>query len=388
MGRGIDRVWGCGLAIAAWGCNPPEELYSGFDVDPLVRAALAEDGTVVAASANTLYVVDGTATTSIDLASESLALTPYGTPKRTVQVQNGDVVFVADRTVPVPGCLMGARGAYHTTTSGGPILPLFEGCKDSGVGIIRWEIAMSPNGTVAVSQITNGQGALLRGPAAGPLATLRSGTGTFYNTQGLDVNDSGRVAIEMEYFDGFAGGLMRGVLLFDAPEQEKAEIDTAVEKLGIGQQPWVAINGSGTVAFRMPSSFTMLIEGAEYSYDAGIYTAIPTLFNTPKMLTLVADYKGDFCALGNLDINDAGVVVFEAKLSGPSGCSIGSGYDGIFDGPTAQDVVVVRGDAALEGHQYFDAVYLGELNNSDEISFITTYSEPLVDPVKVWRQEL
>ena len=106
------------------------------------------------------------------------------------------------------------------------------------------------------------------------------------------------------------------------------------------------------------------------------------------MLTLVADYAGDFCGLGNLDINDAGVVVFEAKLNGPSGCASGSAHDGIFDGPTAADVVVWRGNADLGDHRYFDSVRLGELNNSNEISFVTTYSEPLVDPVKVWRQEI
>ena len=46
----------------------------------------------------------------------------------------------------------------------------------------------------------------------------------FFNTGGLDVDDNGRVSAQMEYFDGFAGGLMRGVLAFDTPEQAKADI--------------------------------------------------------------------------------------------------------------------------------------------------------------------
>ena len=217
---------------------------------------------------------------------------------------------------------------------------------------------------------------------------LRSGTGGFYNTQTLDVSDAGRVVVQMEYSDGFAGGLMRGLLLFDQPEQDKAVIDTAIEKLGVGTQPPVAINASGEVAFSLAGDVSFPIGTTVYNFPAGIYRATPTLFNTPKSLTLIADLGGKYCGFGAVDINDAGDVVFEARLDGELGCTSGTASDGLFVGPDSEaDAVVVRGDSGLGAHQFFDDIRLGELNDAGQVSFTTTYSEPLVDPIKVWRAD-
>lgn len=377
-----------GLGLAG-GCNVPyTEITSGFDILPTVRPALANDGTVVAAEAERLLVGNGDTLTPIDLAPFDLFIGP-GLARRSVQVRSeGDLVFVANRTG-VADCLGAGRGAYRLTTAGGPLTVLREGCPADPGPAVGQNIALSANGTVAVSDIRNGQGAIHRGPATGPLSILRSGTSEFYNVgnaSGLDVNDLGRVAAQLEYFDGIAGGLMRGILLFETPEQPKAEIGTAIEKLGIGISPPVAINASGTVAFSLNSSVTIPIGGITYTYAAGVYVATPTLFDTPKSLVLVAGLTGPYCGFGTVDINDAGTVAFEARIDGELGCNDGSAYDGIFTGadPTAT-AVVVRGDEALESHQFFDSVVLGEINASGQVSFITTYSEPLVPPIIVWR---
>jgi hypothetical protein len=382
------------LTVGAGGCGPElVEIASGFAVQFGVRPALSEDGTVVAAETTALLVGDGTTFSEVDLAAHDLDLSAvFG--RKAVQVRDGgDVVFVANRAG-VAGCVSISRGAYHITTSGGPLSVLRESCLFMPEeGRIGSEIAMSPNGTVAVSQIRDGAGDLWRGPFAGPLALLHSGSGTFYNSQGLDVNDGGRVAMQTEYFDGFAGGLMRAVFVFDTPDEPKLELDTAIEKMGIGSQPPVAINAAGTVALSLSGDTTINIGGMPVTYVAGIYRATPTLFNTAKMLELVADLSGPYCSFGNVDINDDGDVVFEAQLDASANCGVVSGseraYDGLFRGadPTA-DKVVVRNDAKLGDHRYFDSVRLGELNNADQVSFLTSYSEPLVDPVKVWRADL
>lgn len=363
------------------------QIHESFDIDSEARAALADDGIVVTASSDTLFVGDGTApVTTIDLAALDLEITASNA-HRPVQVnESGDLVLVADREGAM-GCMSGARGAYAMTTGGGPATTLVENCNGPMGAHVGPNVAMNADGVVAVSDIVNGMGAVRRGPVAGPLSVLRSGTGEFYNTSGIDIAGDGRVAVHMEYFDGFAGGLMRGTLTFDTPEQAKADIDTAVEKLGIGSQPPHAIAPDGLVAFSMNSNFTLNIGGTMYPFVAGVYVASPTQFNTPKDLALVADLAGPYCRFGAVDIADGGFVVFEAELD--SGANCGTPFwDGLFTGADPDDdVVVVRGDADLGAHQYFDGVRLGEINAAGQIAFVTTYSEPLVAPIFVWRAD-
>jgi hypothetical protein len=376
-----------GLGALLGGCGPKVvEIASGFDIDPDVRPALTEDGTVVAAEAQRLRIGDGSTSSTVDLAPLGLTITAAAPAHALDARAAGDIVFVANRAS-ASGCPSGARGAYRIGTGGGALTTLYEPCtpmssSDEAMGN---EIALSPNGTVAFSTIQNGAGAIRRGPATGLVPVFRSGSGTFYNDGELDVNDAGAVTIQMEYNDGFAGGLMRGVLVFDAVEQDKLDMKTALEKLGIGQQPHLAINASGMVAVSSGTAISMNIGGTIYSYPAGVYVSTPTPFNSPKMLTLVADLSGPFCKFGAVDINSDGAVAFEAALDGNPACT-SDGFDGIFTGANPNSsTVVMRGDADLGAHQYFDSVVLGHINDGLRVSFITTYSEPLVDPIKVWR---
>jgi hypothetical protein len=377
-----------GFGLLAVGCGPEiTEITSGFDIEFGVRPALSQDGTVVAAESTALLFGDGTTFGALDLSSHDLTL--GGTGKKAVQVRDGgDIVFVAQRAD--ASCSGTTRGAYRINSGGGALGTLRETCT-SGTSAPRigFDIAMSPNGTVAVSDIQNGNGALWRGPSAGPLAQLHAGSGEFYNTGGLDVNDAGQVPVQMEYSDGFVGGLMRAVLVFETPEQAKLDLDTVIEKMGIGAQPPHAINADGTAVIALPFDMTITIGGMPTSYVAGIYTATPTQFNTPKMLTLVADLSGPYCRFGNVDINDDGDIVFEAQLDDSFTCGDGTSFDGLFTGADpSKNKVVAREDEKLGDHQYFDSIRLGELNNADQVAFLTSYSEPLVDPVKVWRADL
>lgn len=366
------------------------EIASGGELDPNVRPALAPDGTVVAGEGQRLRLGNGSTSSNIDLAPLGVTVGRSSSPRQAVQIRAaGDIVLVGERT---SAACRRARVAYHTTITGAAPAPYLETCLDEGPvnGVVGHDIALSPNGTVALSSIVSGAGAVYRGPVAGPLAVLRSGTGTFYNTGALDVNDSGRVMVHFEYTDAFIGMLMRGILAFDTVEQTQPTMDTAAEKLGIGTFTPLAMNAAGTVAFSSEHDFTMRYGETRYSFAAGVYLSTPTPWNTPKMLTLVADKSGPYCKFGNVDINAAGTVVFEAVLDGTTACTATDIFhrsmDGLFTGPDPRrHTVVVRELDGLGDHKYFDSVVLGQINDAGQVSFVTTYSEPLAPTTKVWR---
>ena len=109
------------------------------------------------------------------------------------------------------------------------------------------------------------------------------------------------------------------------------------------------------------------------------------------MLTQIADMSGAFCGFGHVDINDAEEIVFEAQvIGGLDGCGDAfSTWDGLYRGGNpSTDGVVTLGDIRLDDHQYYDSAVLGELNENSQVSFLTTYSEPLVDGYIVWRTDL
>ena len=371
-----------GLGLAT-GCPSYVEVASGFELSP-ERAALDDEGTVVTTSGNSLLVADGDATSTIDLAAHALSVAGVYTPDLGVQIRApGDIVFMANRESEAgDDCFGYMRGVYHGQSTGGGVSLLYETCHASQYGR---GVAMSNNGTIAFSTVVNGSGSIHRGSIGGPITVLQSGSGEFFNNRQIAVNDEGRVMLEMEYLDGFAGGLMRALLAFDEPSQTKLELDSAVEKLGGGTTLPHAINNSGLVAFTLNQDSVMVIDESSYPVEAGVYYASPTLFNTMKDLTPIATKADGFCRFGNVDINDDGQVAFEAAL-GEGTCP--TSMTGIYEGSDPEtDAMVERGYTGLGAHQYFDEIRLGELNNAGQVSFTTTYSEPLVEPVKVWRRD-
>jgi len=339
-----------------------------------VLPALADDGTVVFVGSRVyeehhgavLFSGDGSAALHArDLSASGLS------NLRSLDVNaEGQLVFVADRVAELV-----RRGVYTTNTSGAPVGTLHEAPYTPGEGpsdFVVSNVALSPNGTVAFATIVLGSGAIYRGPATGPVTALRTGSGVFYNVRELDVNDAGQVAVQMEYTDRTAG-LSRAILLFDAPEQTLDDLDTAIERLSTSVQPMPAINASGQVAFALNTSVTLLYfdpPGVFSSTPArtialapGVYVATPTPWGEPNEITQYASAAGAYASFGRVDINDAGLVAFQATLD--------SGGFGVFTGPSPSlHKVLAAGD--MVGSQRIAWVGLSELNNEGELTLVTT----------------
>jgi hypothetical protein len=338
-----------------------------------VAPALADDGTVVFAGSTAydvyegevLFSGDGGALSSRDPASYALS------NLRSLRVNAaGTIAFVADRAAGVQ-----QRGVYRTSTLGSAFATVYEAAYtpiEWPTAYVTSNVALSENGTVAFATIREGGGAIYRGPVLGPLTQLRTASGIFYNVRELDVNDAGTVPVQMEYTDP-TNGLSRGILLFDAPEQTLADIDTAIERLSVGMQPYPAINGAGQVAFALASSVTLKFfdppgvysdpPAVTMNLSAGVYVSTPTPWGEATEVTLVADTAGPYASFGKVDINDSGLVVFEATLDD-------GGY-GIFTGPNpALHKVVAVGDVV--GSQLFSWLRMGQLNNDGELSLLTS----------------
>jgi hypothetical protein len=392
----IQALWVLSALVLA-GCGVPvTPVAEGFDIHAAVRPPITEDGRVgvlrgrssTGAFVGTrVEVSNGAKTSVVDLAPYGLQVAAFGKP---LQISNdGDVVFGGRLSVAPTGCPGQQQGVYRMRLSGGAPTPLWEACVGGGSGgslpALQPYVSMSPNRTVAFSMINSSNGAILRGPVAGPMTTLRAGTGEFYNTHDLAVNDAGQVALNMEYLDGVAGGLMRGVPVFSTPGQVKAATPFAIEKQSVGALNKVAINSGGSIAVVIPVAVTLTFGATTQTFAPGIYRARATLWNTPKDLTL-AFARGTACRIGNIDINDAGTIVFEITYSEYS-CGIPDTYDALVSITAAgvSTVIAIRGEEKFGSHQYFDSVRLGEINNAGQVSFLTTYSEPLAFPVMVWR---
>lgn len=349
-----------------------EEGIEAIDFD--VPSALSNDGRVVfsgRAGADPgadvrIFHGTGAAVSSLDVSAAGLSAV------RSVQIDDaGNLAFVASRPSPA-GTL---RGVHRSTIAGAPIDTLYEGVEFGEFGVdptpVAGNVALSPNGTLAFSAIVSGQGAIYRGPITSTLEVLRSGTGQFYNTLRIDVNDSGRVAVQMEYFDPTAG-LARGILFFDEPEQELLDIDTAIERLSVGVQPQPSINAAGRVAFALNVPVTLLFFDPpgdpagdileEIELSPGVYVARPTPWSAPSDLTLYAGAADGFASFGRVEIDDRGLVVFEAELP--------SGGRGIFRGRNPSADAIARTGQTLDGMTIED-VRLGEINQRGQLSMIT-----------------
>jgi hypothetical protein len=319
--------------------EPPPALNEGGDV-----VFLGANGT----GTQVLLVGNGGPLTTINIASHGLRLVTG------LRVDNaGHIAFTATRSCGAMTC----RGAYAIDTSGSNFAILLElplPFPPTGP-IVRPSIGLSPNGTVAFSSINNGQGAIYRGPVTGSPTQLRTGTGQFYNTQQLDVNDAGTVAVQMEYSFTF---LRRGILLFDQPGQSFGTLRIAIAELSISQQPLPAINSFDNVAFRLGSV---------------VNKAYPVPFGDPPYFFTIADMLGDYSDFRRVVLND-NLVLFEAKL-GAADFGIYSSWD-----PVAGKILEPYDPL---GASYVSTVVMGHLTNSGGLSVVLTdISSP---EAQVWR---
>jgi len=341
-----------------------------------VRPALNDGGRVAfvasdAAGVDHLALADGGPITSFDVSAWGLtnavgiALDDAsnvaflaGTPALTSRFG----VFATDSTGASPH-------VFYAAEAGG-------GIQDGGSVSGGSHLALAPNGTLAFSSITNGTGALYRGPVTGNVAVVQSGSGTFFNNQELDVNALGTVAMQMEHL---ACGLQRGVLVFDTPVPTIGGVTKAIAGLGIGEEPALAINDASAIAVALSGNTSPLNilrcgggQTQSQSIPLGVYVATPTPFNDPPDLTPVADTTGAFVSFGEVDIDNAGSVVFEAYLAG--------GGRGIFTGPDpVADKIVATGDTL--GGEVVTDVQLGHLNDGCQLSLLTVSSNGR----RVWR---
>ena len=346
----------------------------GF-LNPSIPVALSDDGKVVFAAKSLPADVDGL------FAWEAGTLTPIDlaaggyTQVNSVAVRSaGDVAFVARREAGATDF----TGVYRTSTAGGPITTLREEPIPGGgdpPGPQPRFVAMSEHGTVAYSTIVNGgPGAIYRGPVGGAQSVLRSGSGTFFNTQRLDVNDAGQVAVQMEHVRPF-GGLGRGILVFKTPEQPLTSNKTAIEQTSVAIQPMPSINSAGQVAFSLNSTVTMTFYDPPNDFGGtvvdsvtltpGVYVVTPAGYGLPRTYTQVANNAGAFNTFDRVQLNDAGMVVFEANLDG------GGPTAGLYTGGNPlTDKVIGQGDTI--GSTFITFLELGELNNANQFAFYTS----------------
>ncbi len=343
----------------------------GF-LNPNVPVALSDDGRVVFAAeslpgeVDALFAWQAGILTPIDLASGN-----FNVVTGLAVNSAGNVAFVSRRS---PGGPDFFQGVYRTTTSGGSIFTLHEDLQTDEPGPGARFVALSENDTVAYSTIVSALGAIYRGPVLGGQSVLRSGSGVFYNTQRLDVNDAGQVAVQMEHVRPF-GGLGRGILVFETPEQALTDTKTAIEQTSVGVQPMPSMNSAGQIAFSLNTTVTMnFYDPANDSGGTlidtvtllpGVYVVEPAAYGMPRTYTTIVDNTGPFQSFHRVVINDQGTVVFEAVLEG--GGAMGGIYTG--DDPIA-DKIIELGE--FIGGTQVSVIKLGELNNNNQFTLLTS----------------
>jgi hypothetical protein len=282
-------------------------------------------------------------------------------------------------------------GIYTMTLAASAPMTLIEAMESDVV--FPEGLGLSPNGTLATSTMHFGQGALLRGPLAGPLTPVSDSSARVQDAAEVAVNDAGQVAAEVEYMDPDLG-IVRGILVFPSPGQTLGDAPAAIEQLGDGKLPTVAIDGAGEIAFSLASDMTIGGEGAILRfYDPpfsgnsaqivqtvtlhpGVYVSHPRPLGTPPDLTLIVSQANGFASFsraitnsaglpvveqGRVVMNATGSVVFEAWLP--------DGRKGIFAGRyPGTDYIVIENDSR-RGPGPFSSVDLGDINDAGELSF-------------------
>lgn len=343
-------------------------------IKPDVPIPLSDDGKVAFVIEDNDTFVDGVYT--YDGALSTVSLTGYDNVRSLAIRSAGDVLLVADRDAGATDY----RGVYKTSTSAAPVTTYHEDAMTFDPDPEVRFVAMSENGTVAFSSIVSSSGALYRGNVSGAPAVLRSGSGPFYNTQMSDVNDAGTVATQFEYSSPVGGedggALARAILVFDSTNPSVTQTRSVVEQMSVSKQPMPSINSAGQVAFALNSPITMeFFDPANDStgtlidkivLEPGVYVSDPVGLGTlPRTYTQIADLDGAFDSFGRVLINDAGTVVFEATANGEFGFFHG--------GDPVADLLLATGPSALYAGEFITVLELGELNNNDQFSFLTSH---------------
>ena len=314
----------------------PEGLAEGY------VPGLSDDGTVAfwgstATYRNAIFVGDGTALWPIDVGSSGLSR------PRSIKLNGDALVFVADAP--------SARGVYVVDRAGGPVMPLHVVSGPGKLPSIA-EVALSANGTVAFATVCSdcgrGGGALYMGARFGPMTELQRGApgGFLYNSQYLDLNDRGQVALQSEYLPAYR----RAIFVVSSQGQPLEATETVAEGLSSSSQPRPVINNVGEVAYVLDRS--------------QIWLGTPTRFGTAKATRLLVDTSGPYASIERADIDDQGTVVFEATLD--------DGRRGIFVGPDpVAHKVVVDGDT-VGGLVIGRVQAMGQLNNQHQLALCAT----------------
>jgi hypothetical protein len=317
-----------------------------------VPPAIGEDGTIVFAG----YAPNGFVDALFIRSGPVASLVKYTLPSprklpQSLQTQAGRVVYVAD-----PGT--GKLGVYRVNTDGvSGVAKIFQSTTTSA----KPYVSVAPNRVLAMSTLANGTGAILKGTITTAPRVFRSGTGTFYNNLALDVNELGQVAVQMEYSDP-SNGLSRGILVFDAVNEALTSTTSAIERTPVSVQPRPSINGLGDVAFALNTSVTVAFGAQSFTYAPGVYKVTPTGFGQYRQATPLAT-SANYSSFGKVEINDDGLVVFEATPVG--------GSFGVFRGPNpATDKIIATGDT-MNG-RLFSWVSMGGLNNSGQLVLMTS----------------
>ncbi|MET0342267.1 MAG: hypothetical protein ABW252_14780 [Polyangiales bacterium] len=303
---------------------------------------LADDGTVAfwgstANSPNSIFVGDGTAVWPIDVGASGLSR------PRSIKLNGDALVFVADAP--------SARGVYAVDRAGGPIAPVHVIGGPGKLPAIN-DVALSTNGTLAFATVCSdcgrGGGAVLTGTRFGALTELQRGTaggGAFlYNSQYVDINDRGQVAVQAEYLPEYK----RAIFVLQRAGDPIANVDTAVDGLGSGSQPRPALNNRGEVAYVLDRTQVII--------------ATPSRFGTPKAARIIADASGPYASFGRVDLDDRGNVVFEATLD--------DGRKGIFSGPDAAAHKVALEGEPVGGLPIVTLHAMGQLNNQSQLALV------------------
>lgn len=353
----------------------------GFSISP-VRTALNDNGRVAftaqdASGADFLALADGGPVASFDMSAWGLA------HPRSVGIDDGShVAFIA------AGTGGGSQGVFATDAGGAVPRVIYAATRGGGLGdngVISGTVALAPNGTLAFSSVADGPaGAYYRGSVTGAITALVNGSGTFAGSVELDVNSAGVVAAETE--GGLECGLRSNIFLYDTPGPTLATLTSVIAGLGDGDQPSVAINDEGSVAFAIgirgappaPALDTVLRCPAgqaplQLSLPTGVYVGTGAPLSVPLPdLTPIALVGPAYEGFGEVDIDNAGTVVFEATLA--------NGSKGVFSGADhVADKIVAAGDT-LGGEVVTDVV-LGHLNDACELSLTTASASGL----RVWR---